>query len=125
MSNQKRDEIKTDEKETKRAQAISRLQKEREQTAGDADHGLHEALQEEFHQVWEDTIKPALEQLKVTTEELLERFSEFEDEFRGYLSDRTPDVDVELLEEIYGDRVASKSAQKDKDAKNETSARPD
>mgnify|MGYP001828884404 FL=1 len=81
------------------------------------DHDLQETLQEEFHKVWEETIKPALEQLKHTTEDVLKNFSDFEDDFRGYLRDREPDVDVELLEEIYGDTLRKKSKNKSTDSK--------
>ena len=87
---------------------------DKEGAASAPDHYAPEALQDEFHQVWEDTIKPALEQLKNTTEELLNRFSDFEDDFRGYLRDRKPDVDVELLEEIYGDTIRSKKDNQEK-----------
>lgn len=69
------------------------------------EHDFQDTLQEEFHKVWDETIKPALEQLKSTTEDVLKHFSDFEDDFRGYLRDREPDVDVELLEEIYGDTL--------------------
>jgi len=86
---------------------------EREQDA--ADHDLQETLQEEFHRVWEETIKPALEQLKDTTEDVLKHFSDFEDDFRGYLRAREPDVDVELLEEIYGDALRKKFKEKSKE----------
>lgn len=84
-----------------------------------AEHDLQETLQEEFHKVWDETIKPALEQLKNTTEDVLRHFSDFEDDFRGYLRDREPDVDVELLEEIYGDALRNKS--KGKASENEPS----
>ncbi len=90
---------------------------DKEGAASAQDRYTPEALQDEFHQVWEDTIKPALEQLKLTTEELLNRFSDFEDDFRGYLRDRQPDVDVELLEEIYDDTIRSKEDKREKQDK--------
>ena len=99
------------------------MRKEHEGKNEDADQKFQEALQEEFHQVWDDTIKPALEQLKETTEELLKRFSDFEDDFRGYLREKQPDVDVDLLEEIYGDALKAKARKKDKNTK-DTEARP-
>jgi hypothetical protein len=40
---------------------------DKEGAASAPDRYTPEALQDEFHQVWEDTIKPALEQLKLTT----------------------------------------------------------
>jgi len=90
---------------------------DKEGAASAPDRDTPEALKDEFQQVWEDTIKPALEQLKLTTEELLSRFSDFEDDFRGYLRDRQPDVDVELLEEIYGDTIRSKKDKREKQDK--------
>lgn len=87
---------------------------DKKNAASERDHNIQETLQEEFHEVWEETIRPALEQLKETTEELLNRFSDFEDDFRGYLRDREPDVDVDLIEEIYGEKLRGKMEEQEK-----------
>ena len=66
---------------------------------------LKETMSHEFHSVWEETIKPALHSLKKTMDEVTDRFEEFEDDFKGYLREKKPDVDVKLLSEIYGDTL--------------------
>jgi hypothetical protein len=123
MATRKQGLIKADENDRKAVQELLQMRKEHEGKNEGADQKFQEALQEEFHQVWDDTIKPALEQLKETTEELLKRFSDFEDDFRGYLREKQPDVDVDLLEEIYGDALKAKARKKDKNTK-DTEARP-
>ena len=102
MAKEKRGLIEADENDKKSVQELLEIRKEHQKKIGEVDHNIQEMLQEEFHQVWDDTIMPALERLKRTSETLLERFSNYEDEFKGYLRDREPDVDVELLAEIYG-----------------------
>jgi len=71
---------------------------------------LKETMSNEFHSVWEETIKPALNSLKNTMDEVTDRFEDFEDDFKGYLREKKPDVDVNLLSEIYGDSLAPQKA---------------
>ena len=66
---------------------------------------LKETMNHEFHSVWEEMIKPALHSLKKTMDEVTDRFEEFEDDFKGYLREKKPDVEVKLLSEIYGDTL--------------------
>lgn len=117
MTTRKQGLIKVAEQDKKSVQELLKIRKEHADQTGGGDRNFQEALQEEFHQVWDETIKPALEQLKGTTEELLERFSDFEEDFRGYLRSKDPDVDVELLEEIFGESLRDK-AKKNNEAKN-------
>ncbi|AXI47525.1 hypothetical protein C1J03_16850 [Sulfitobacter sp. SK012] len=113
MAKEKRGLIEADENDKKSVQELLEIRKEHQQKKiGEVDHNIQEMLQEEFHQVWDDTIMPALERLKRTSETLLERFSDYEDEFKGYLRDREPDVDVELLAEIYGYPPRAKANEK-------------
>ena len=114
MTESKKGLIQSGSREKKSVQELLDMRKEHENLTGADEHGFQDALQEEFHTIWEDTIKPALEQLKETTEEVLERFSEFEDDFRGYLRDKEPDVDVALLEEIYGETLRARAEKKNK-----------
>ena len=109
MAKSDRPLIQADENDKKSVQELLEMRKEHEQALGELNQSLEAALQKEFHQVWGDTIKPALEHLKDTTQELLKRFSDFEDDFRGYLREKEPDVDIDLLEEIYGDTLKSKA----------------
>lgn len=122
MATRKRGLIKADENDRKSVQELLNIRKKNAEKGSGPDQKFQDALQEEFHQVWDDTIKPALEQLKETTEELLKRFSDFEDDFRGYLREREPDVDVELLEEIYGDKLKTKAGGKNEKAMDEKGA---
>lgn len=122
MATRKQGLIKADENDRKSVQELLNIRKENAEKGSEPDQKFQDALQEEFHQVWDDTIKPALEQLKETTEELLKRFSDFEDDFRGYLREREPDVDVELLEEIYGDKLKTKAGGKNEKAMDEKDA---
>ncbi|WP_295314936.1 hypothetical protein [Roseobacter sp.] len=89
----------------KSVQELLEIRKEHEKKIGQVDKDIEATLQEEFHEVWEDKIKPALERFKDTADELLHRFSDFEDDFRGYLREREPDVKPGLLAEIYGDSL--------------------
>ena len=104
--------IQADENDKKSVQELLELRKEHEQALGELNQTIQDALQDEFHQVWDETIKPALENLKDTAQELLKRFSDFEDDFRGYLREKEPDVDIDLLDEIYGDALKSKAQRK-------------
>lgn len=123
MADKKSGLVKADEADKKSVQELLEIRKEHEQETTSEEHRIQEALKDEFHQVWEETIKPALEQLKGTTEELLKHFSEFEDDFRGYLRDKEPDVNVDLLEEIYGDTLrASSDKQSSKDKRNNSTS---
>jgi len=117
MTVRKQDVVQADEQDMTDAGKMAKDVDARDDDNENTDHDLQETLQEEFHKVWEETIKPALEQLKHTTEDVLKNFSDFEDDFRGYLRDREPDVDVELLEEIYGDTLRKKSKNKSTDSK--------
>ena len=117
MTIRKQDVVQADEQDMTDAGKMAKDLDARDEDEENTDHDLQETLQEEFHKVWEETIKPALEQLKHTTEDVLKNFSDFEDDFRGYLRDREPDVDVELLEEIYGDTLRKKSKNKLMDSK--------
>ncbi len=117
MTIRKQDVVQADEQDMTDAGKMAKDVDARDDDNENTDHDLQETLQEEFHKVWEETIKPALEQLKHTTEDVLKNFSDFEDDFRGYLRDREPDVDVELLEEIYGDTLRKKSKNKSTDSK--------
>ena len=119
MATRKRGLIQADKKDKKAVQELLEIRKEHADKGNGADQSFHDALQEEFHQVWDDTIKPALEQLKETTDELLKRFGDYEDDFRGYLREKKPDVDVELLEEIYGEALNSKTKRKAEKTKGE------
>ena len=114
MSTTKHGLIKPDEKDKKAVQELLEMRRENADRTSEGDHHFQEALQEEFHRVWEGTIKPSLQQLKATTDEVLERFTEFEDDFRGYLRNKSSDVDVELLEEIFSDRLRAKDDEKDR-----------
>lgn len=117
MTVRKQDVVQAGEQDMTDAGKMAKDLEARDEVDENTDHDLQETLQEEFHKVWEETIKPALEQLKHTTEDVLKNFSDFEDDFRGYLRDREPDVDVELLEEIYGDALRKKSKNKSTDSK--------
>lgn len=117
MTVRKQDVVQAGEQDMTDAGKMAKDLEARDEVDENTDHDLQETLQEEFHKVWEETIKPALEQLKHTTEDVLKNFSDFEDDFRGYLRDREPDVDVELLEEIYGDTLRKKSKNKSTDSK--------
>ena len=109
MATRRQSLVNADAKGKQPAQLHLKTSSEEKKDALEGHHSFHEALHEEFHQVWEDTIRPALEQLKDTTDELLHRFSDFEDDFRGYLRDREPEVDVQLIEEIYWKSLKSKT----------------
>ncbi|QJF51863.1 hypothetical protein [Roseobacter ponti] len=105
MAKRKRASDTGDEAVKKSVQELLEIRKEHEKKIGQVDKDIEETLQEEFHEVWEDRIRPALERFKETADELLHRFSDFEDDFRGYLRDREPDVKPGLLAEIYGDSL--------------------
>ena len=71
---------------------------------------LKETMNEEFHSVWEEMIKPALNSLKNTMDEVTDRFEDFEDDFKGYLREKKPhveDIEVNWLDLIYGDEIAT------------------
>ena len=80
---------------------------------------LKETMSHEFHSVWEEMIKPALHSLKKTMDEVTDRFEDFEDEFKGYLKEKTPDVDVKLLSEIYGDTLAPQTSKENKSSRSD------
>ena len=82
---------------------LAELKAEKEEADAKYYAELKATLEEEFHSVWSDTIKPALQSLKRTMDEVTDRYQDFEDEFRGYLRGKEPDVEVNLLAEIYGD----------------------
>ena len=72
---------------------------------------LKETMNQEFHSVWDGTIKPALHNLKKVMDEVTDRFEDFEDDFKGYLREKKPhveDVEVNWLDVIYGDEIATK-----------------
>ena len=82
---------------------------------------LKETMNEEFHSVWEEMIKPALHSLKKTMDEVTDRFEDFEDDFKGYLREKKPDVDVKLLSEIYGDTPPLQKAEAKKSSSSKRS----
>lgn len=89
--------------------SLAELKAEKE--AADAKYyaELKATMKDEFRSVWEDIISPALHSLKQTMDEVTDRFEDFEDEFKGYLRNKEPDVEVKLLAEIYGDTLAGES----------------
>lgn len=77
---------------------------------------LKSTMNQEFHSVWDGTIKPALHNLKKVMDEVTDRFEDFEDEFKGYLREKKPhveDVEVNWLDLIYGDTIATKDTLSD------------
>jgi hypothetical protein len=93
---------------------LAELKAEKEEADAKYYAELKATLEEEFHSVWSGTIKPALQSLKRTMDEVTDRFQDFEDEFKGYLRAKEPDVDVNLLAEIYGDTLGTKESSKQK-----------
>lgn len=72
---------------------------------------LKVTMNQEFHSVWEETIKPTLHNLKKVMDDVTDRFEDFEDEFKGYLRDKKPqveDIEVNWLDLIYGDTFETK-----------------
>ncbi|WP_433989432.1 hypothetical protein SuNHUV7_40460 (plasmid) [Pseudoseohaeicola sp. NH-UV-7] len=88
--------------------SLAELKAEKE--AADAQYyaELKAMMKDEFHSVWEDVISPALHSLKKTMDEVTDRFEDFEEEFKGYLRGKEPDVDVKFLTEIFGDSLTVK-----------------
>ena len=91
---------------------LAELKAEREEALKKYDAEIQAKMKEEFHSVWEDTIKPVLHKLKETIDEVTDRFGDYQDEFQGYLRKQDPDVAPQILAKIYGDAHIQKTENK-------------
>jgi hypothetical protein len=96
----------------KTTKTLAELKAEREEALKKYDAEIQAKMNEEFHSVWEDTIKPVLHKLKETMDEVTDRFQDYQEEFQGYLRNKEPDVTPNLLAEIYGDALIQKAENK-------------